>query len=168
MNRLREFGESAANAVLDRIGRGMSRVQERTPLPADLLEGDDAYLAVFDAPGATRSDVQVRYADGEVRVRLDRFREFREGFEMRYPGRGLSLDGRVALPEDAVVDAEAATATLSDNGVLEVRLPKGEAGRDLPVEESGESVAVHADADADADHDDTDAGAADADHDDGG
>ncbi|MFB6302236.1 MAG: Hsp20/alpha crystallin family protein [Haloferacaceae archaeon] len=143
MNRLREFGESAANAVLDRIGRGMSRVQERTPLPADLLESDDAYLAVFDAPGVTRSDVQVRFVEGEIQVRIDRFRDFHEGFEMRYPGRGLSLDGSVALPEGAVVDPDGAAATLSENGVLEVRLPKTAPGRDVPVDEA-ESVEVHA------------------------
>lgn len=142
MNRLREFGQSAASAVLDRIGRRMSRVQERTPLPADLLEGDDAYLAVFDAPGATRSDVQVRFVGREVQVRIDRFRDFREGFEMRYPGRGLSLDGSVTLPEGAAVDPEAATATLSENGVLEVRLPKVDVGRDVPVDEAGATVDV--------------------------
>ncbi|MFB6080878.1 MAG: Hsp20/alpha crystallin family protein [Haloferacaceae archaeon] len=144
MTRFREFGESAAHAVLDRIGRGMSRVQERTPLPSDLLESDDAYLVVFDAPGATRSDVQVRFVEGEVQVRIDRFRDFREGFEMRYPGRGLSLDGSVDLPDDAVVDPEEATATLSDSGVLEVRLPKADAGRSVPVEEAPESVDVRA------------------------
>ncbi|MFB6159778.1 MAG: Hsp20/alpha crystallin family protein [Haloferacaceae archaeon] len=124
MSSLRKLGESAATAVLERVGRGVSRVQERKPLPYDLLESDDAYLVVFDAPGATRSDVQVRFVDGEVQVRVDRFRDFHEGFEMRFPGRGLSLDGAATLPEDAVVDAEDATATLATNGTLSVRVPK--------------------------------------------
>ncbi|WP_433623039.1 Hsp20/alpha crystallin family protein [Halomicrococcus sp. NG-SE-24] len=121
---LRELGRSVGNAVFQRVGRAASKVQETRPLPADLLESDDAYLVVFDAPGATGSDVQVRFADGAVLVRLDRFREFHEGFGMVFPGRGMSLDGRVELPPDGEVDANAASATLTDSGTLEVRVPK--------------------------------------------
>jgi len=121
---LREFGESAAAAVLERVGRGMSRVQEKRPLAHDLLESDDAYLVVFDAPGAERSDVQVRYLDGEVQVQIDRFREFHEGFDTVFPGRGLSLDGTASIPDDARVDAESATATLAGDGTLRVEVPK--------------------------------------------
>ena len=140
MSPIREFGESAANAVLDRIGRGVSRMQERKPLAGDVLESDDAYLVVFDAPGTTRSDVQVRFVDGAVEVRIDRFRDFFEGFEMRFPGRGLSLSGRVSLPDDDV-DADAATATLTGNGTLRVRVPKsGDRGIDLDVAEGEEST----------------------------
>ncbi|MFC6988072.1 Hsp20/alpha crystallin family protein [Haloplanus sp. GCM10025708] len=142
MNGVREFGKSAANAVLERVGRGVSRVQERKPLPSDLLESEDAYLVVFDAPGATSSDVQVRFVDGEVQVRVDRFRDHHEGFEMRFPGRGLSLDGRVTLPPDADVDAQDATATLTSNGTLRVEVPKESRGRDVEVrEESGGDAA---------------------------
>ena len=121
---IRDIGRSVGSAILQRVGRAASKVQESKPLPVDLLESDDAYLVVFDAPGATGSDVQVRYADGAVLVRIDRFRDFHEGFEMLFPGRGLSLDGRADLPNDAVVDAEAATATLTENGTLQVRVPK--------------------------------------------
>ena len=144
MDSIRDIGESVGNSVVERVGRAMSRAQERTPLPVDLLESEDAYLAVFDAPGARTTDVQVQYNDGAVEVRIDRFRGFHEGFEMRYPGRGLSLDGRVELPDDARVDAEAATATLQDNGTLHVRVPKRETTReeievdDADGEETGE------------------------------
>jgi HSP20 family molecular chaperone IbpA len=124
MSIFRDIGESLGNTVLENVGRAMGRAQERTPLPVDLLESDDAYLAVFDAPGAQNTDVQVQYRDGTVEVRIDRFRGFHEGFEMRYPGRGLALDGHVDLPDDAMVDAEAATATLQPNGSLHVRVPK--------------------------------------------
>ncbi|WP_248897487.1 Hsp20/alpha crystallin family protein [Haloplanus halobius] len=134
MTGLREFGKSAATAVLERVGRGVSKVQERKPLPYDVLESDGAYLVVFDAPGVTRSDVQVRYIDGEVQVRLDRFRDFHEGFEMRFPGRGLSLDGRARLPPDADVDAGDASATLKENGTLQVRVPKQASGTDVTVQ----------------------------------
>jgi len=100
---------------------------------------------VFDAPGATASDVQVNYDDGAVEVRIDRFREFREGFEMVFPGRGLSLDGRARLPEDAAVDASSARAELRDEGTLYVFLPKvDDQGEDVPVEsaDTAESGAV--------------------------
>ena len=122
--RLDEIGESVGNALLSQAGRLSSRYHEKRGLEADVLESDDAYMVVFDAPGATSSDLQVRYLDGRVLVRLDRFRAFHEGFEMRFPGRGLSLDGDVALPGDAVVDATAARATLTDNGTLQIELPK--------------------------------------------
>lgn len=138
MSVLREVGRSLGGALLERVGRTASRVQEARPLRADLLEDDGAYLAVFDAPGATVSDVQVRFKDGKVLVRIDRFRERREGYEMRFPGRGLSLDGRVRLPRDAVVDPEAATATLRANGTLEVRVPK----REPPGEDGDVAVEV--------------------------
>ncbi|MFB6184109.1 MAG: Hsp20/alpha crystallin family protein [Haloarculaceae archaeon] len=130
---IRDVGRSLGNAVVESVGRAVGRAQERKPLPVDLLEGEDAYLAVFDAPGATSSDVQVRLRNGVVEVRVDRFRDFHEGFDMRYPGRGLSLDGHVELPEGVAVHADGATAVLQDNGTLEVRIPKAE----TTVEESG-------------------------------
>lgn len=133
---LRRAGRSAVNAVLERVGRGVSKVQENRPLAYDLLEGTDGYLVVFDAPGATKSDVQVRFRDNAVEVRVDRFRDFYEGFEMRFPGRGLALDSRAELPADASVDATEATATLTSHGTLHVEVPKTDEGRDLPVDDA--------------------------------
>ncbi|WP_435361277.1 Hsp20/alpha crystallin family protein [Haloarchaeobius sp. DFWS5] len=123
---VRGFGKSVSNTVLRQIGRASSQMQENRPIPVDLLESDDAYLVVFDAPGATQSDVQVRYIDGAVQVRIDRFRKFHEDYEMRIPGRGMALDGHATLPKDALVTAEEATATLRKNGTLEIRIPKAE------------------------------------------
>lgn len=120
---IREVGESIGRAVLDGIGRAASRVQERKPLPADLLESDDAFLAVFDAPGATAGDVQVRFEGKTLMVDVDRFREFHD-YEMRFPGRGLALSGEVTLPPEADVDASEADATVRENGTLEVLIPK--------------------------------------------
>jgi len=119
-----EVGVAVGKVVVERAGRLWSQFHEAAPLNADVFEGDGAYLVVFDVPGATHSDVQVRYVDGEVLVRLDRFRQVHEGFEMVFPGRGMALDGRAALPTDARVDAEAATATLTTRGTLEVHVPK--------------------------------------------
>jgi HSP20 family molecular chaperone IbpA len=59
MSNIRDIGETLGNTVLENVGRVLGRAQERTPLPVDLLESDEAYLAVFDAPGASGRDVQV-------------------------------------------------------------------------------------------------------------
>lgn len=128
-----DVGESVLKRVLDGVGRFAGRAQERRPLATDLLESDDAYLVVFDAPDARAEDVQVRYAEDSVHVRIDRTREHREGFEMRFPGRGLSLDGSVTLPTEATVDPDAASASLTAEGTLEVELPKVEDTDDGPV-----------------------------------
>ena len=137
MTGLKTYGKEAINTVLERVGRGVGQVQERKPLAYDLLETDEAYLVVFDAPGATTEDVQVRFLDNELEVRIDRFREFYEDFEMRFPGRGLTLSGTADLPDDASVTAgEAApSATLTRSGTLQVRVPKSERSRSVTVDD---------------------------------
>lgn len=165
MTGLSELGGSAVRSVMERVGRGVSRMQERKPLSYDLLESADAYLVVFDAAGADHSDIQVRFVDNEVQVRVDRFRSYHEGFDMRFPGRGLALSGRAQLPNDAV-DAEEASAMLTEAGTLQVRIPKSGETTDVPVseetetaseavevEESGENADADEDADMDTDED---------------
>jgi HSP20 family molecular chaperone IbpA len=137
---IRELGKSVGSTVFGTVGRVMSHTQGKRPLPVDLLESDDAYLAIFDAPGVHSSDIHVRFEDNTIFVRLDRFRDFREGFKMVFPGRGLALDGRAELPEDATVDLFEATATLKDDGTLHVRIPKtdgetAQASEDVDVED---------------------------------
>lgn len=117
-----EVGFAVGRAVVERAGRLWSQFHEASPLNGDVFESEDAYLIVFDVPGAGHSDVQVRYVDGDVLVRLDRFRDVHEGFEMVFPGRGMALDGRVELPVDG--NAEDASATLTTRGTLEIRVPK--------------------------------------------
>jgi HSP20 family molecular chaperone IbpA len=153
---IREVGESLGSTVVETVGRAVGRAQERRPLPVDLLESDEAFLAVFDAPGVGSTDVQVRFDDGVILVRIDRFREFHEGFEMQFPGRGLSLDGRVDLPEGATVDPEAATATLKNNGTLHVHVPKVHEGTG---DTTGGPAVEHADVgDDEPDHVESDDG----------
>jgi HSP20 family protein len=159
---LGEVSRSVGNRVLETVGRAASRVQESKGLPADVLESDDAYLVVFDAPGVAQTDVQVRYVDGAVEVRIDRFREFYDDHEMRVPGRGMSLDGRADLPADAHVDADAAQATLRANGTLEVHVPKRD---DAEHDASAGTVEIAAPDDDEADAHDEDEHAAADDHD---
>lgn len=128
-----DFGKALSQAALDRVGRVTSRLQEERPLASDVLESDEEYLVVLDAPGATATDVQVRYAGDKLHVQVDRFRDVREGFDLVLPGRGLALDGQVALPSDAAIATDEARAELHDDGTLYVYLPKVE-GRDVEIQ----------------------------------
>jgi len=123
---MRDLVRPFESATLDALGRAAGRFHEERGLDADVYEGEDEFLVIVDAPGAEPADVQVRHVDGRVEVRVDRFRPFREEFELRYPGRGQSLSTHAELPEGARVDADGATADLRDDGTLEVRLPKDE------------------------------------------
>ena len=134
--------DTVGNTLYRQVGRASSQVQEHRSLPVDILEGEDAYLVVFDAPGAEPEDVQVRYLDGTVKIRIDRFRQFHEGFETRFPGRGMALDGEAELPDDALVTPEAGTAELTDTGTLRIQIPKDDSDAAEPLEEDGESEAV--------------------------
>lgn len=124
MKRSLRRGRDLGQGALRRLGRVAGRLHERSDPRSDLLESEDAYLIVLDAPGASPADVQVRYDDGSVKVRVDRFRDHHEGFEMLYPGRGLSFDAAVSLPADADVDPSAGTAVVSDDGTLRITVPK--------------------------------------------
>lgn len=135
MTRIVDAGRSVFQRALERVGRGWSKLQERRPLSVDLLESDEAYLVVFDAPGVRGEDVQVKFLDHTVEVRLDRFRDFYDGFEMVFPGRGLSLSGSAELPADADVTPQGANATLTREGTLEVEIPKDDAASDVDVVE---------------------------------
>lgn len=123
-----EFARPIETAALEALGRTAARVHEEGGLETDLYEGEAEYLVVVDAPGAEAPDVQTRFLEDTLEVRIDRFRAFREEFELRYPGRGVTLSARVPLPADATVDPEGATATLQEDGTVWVRLPKAPAG----------------------------------------
>ena len=122
---IRKVGKELGRAVLDGVGRVTSQFQEHRLLPSDLLESDDAYLAIFDAPGATAEDISVDFQGDTLSVTIERFRAFRDGYEMRCPGRGLTLEGELELPEGASVDPDRADATVTQAGTLEVLIPKG-------------------------------------------
>ena len=162
---IREVGESLGRVVLDGIGRASSRVQERTPLSVDMLEGNEAYLAVFDAPGARAADVDVRFDHDTLTVRVDRFRELHEDYEMRFPGRGLSLEGSVTLPETADVEADRAEATLTEHGTLEVLVPKSEPDESVAAPDAAPTGEGPTDGDSSSEdpagEDSTDEGSAD-------
>ena len=135
MSNIVETGRSVFRQALERVGRGWSKMQERRPLAYDLLESDNAYLVVFGAPGVRGEDLNVTFLDRTVEIQIDRFRDFYDGYEMLFPGRGVSLSGSAELPEDANVTPQGANATLTRNGTLRVEIPKTDDGRDLEVVE---------------------------------
>lgn len=126
MSDLTDYSRSFSRAVLERVGRAASRAQERAPRPADVLESDEEYLIVVDAPGAEARDVEVSADESGVTVRVDRYREVEPGSETLFAGRGLALDADVDLPADAVPDADGTRAELRDDGTLYVYVPKAE------------------------------------------
>ncbi len=121
---LKNVTESISSTLYRQVGRASSQIQKNRSLPVDILENEQSYLVVFDAPGAETDDIQVRYLGGTVKVRIDRFRAFREGFSMRFPGRSMAIDGEAELPDDALVSPDAATARLTDTGTLNIEIPK--------------------------------------------
>lgn len=123
---LRGIGKSLGKGLYRGVGHTSSQIQEMRSLPVDVLEGEGSYLLVFDAPGVEREDVQVRYVDGSVKIRTDRFRNGYDGYEMRFPGRGMALDGEAELPDDASVDPGDASAWIADDGTLHVEVPKAD------------------------------------------
>ena len=151
MTRIVDTGRSVLRQALERVGRGWSRMQERRPLSSDLLESDDAYLVVFDAAGVRGEDVDVTFLDHTVEVRLDRFRDFYDGFDVVFPGRGLTLSGSAELPADADVTPHGANATLTRNGTLQVEIPKDGAAEAVDVIEEGKEPEEDADPDGEAD-----------------
>ncbi|MFC4436798.1 MULTISPECIES: Hsp20/alpha crystallin family protein [Natrialbaceae] len=120
----KELSSAVGNALYRQVGRANGRVQTHRPLPVDLLEDETSYLVIFDAPGAEPDDIQVRYLEGTVKIRIDRFRQFHDGYEMRFPGRGMELEGEAELPGDAVVEPDAGTAKLTESGALRIEIPK--------------------------------------------
>lgn len=124
---------SVGDSLYRQAGRVHSHVQETKPLPVDVLENDRAYRVVFDAPGTELDDVKVRFLDGTVKILIDRQRKYHEAYEIRFPGRARTLEGEAELPEDAMVEPDAGTATLTDDGTITIDIPK-RAEEPAPIE----------------------------------
>jgi HSP20 family protein len=87
---------------------------------ADLLEREDAYLLVVDAPGTTEDTVAVTVEGARLVIEARRRKAVPEGFTYRREERPLFLDVELPLPPDAG-DVE---TTSVDRGVVEIRLGK--------------------------------------------
>ncbi|MFB6162667.1 MAG: Hsp20/alpha crystallin family protein, partial [Halococcoides sp.] len=149
----RDVARDIATQVSESVGQALAQTQRHRPLPYDLLESEEAILAVVDAPGATASDVAVRVTDHRVEVTIDRFREFQDDFEMIVPGRALALDSVIDLPPETDIDTDDATARLTDHGTLEIEIPKVRRGTNVPI-----TVGSGADEELESDGETTDDG----------
>lgn len=82
--------------------------------PVDVLEGNDELLVLADVPGVKREDIDIEYADGELRLHARGAKsetgvwatDYRRTFDV---GQGIDVDG---------ISAELT------HGVLRVHLPK--------------------------------------------
>ncbi len=86
----------------------------------DVFENDAEYLVVADLPGVVKDALDIRFEDGELRIRAPR--------GLRDRGQALALESRFADYERAFampdgIDAENIGADLTA-GVLRVRMPK--------------------------------------------
>lgn len=141
---LRGLRQTIGSRLYYKLGRANQHVQRSRSLPNDVFESDSSYQVVFESPGAQPDDVTVNYLDGALRVRISRYRQYYDGFETRFPGRSMKLEGDVDLPEDAVVEPEAAEATLTEHGTIRVELPKSEpvVAGEAQAEAEGEEIAI--------------------------
>lgn len=101
--------------------------------PVDVVESDAAYLLRLDTPGVDEKSVRVELERGLLRVEGERESK-QEAAEARY-----TLRERKAGPfrrdfrlPDAI-DADAIEAKY-DRGVLEIRIPKVDRSRKIPVQ----------------------------------
>ena len=97
----------------------------------DLLEGDDAYLVVFDVPGASPATVDVEVRDGALYLETRREERFPDDYEYVEENRNHDRELRIGLPSDVGTEIE----TVVERGVVEVRLPKQETATKIDVVE---------------------------------
>ncbi|MGB9964933.1 Hsp20/alpha crystallin family protein [Halobacterium sp. CBA1126] len=115
----------------------MSRLREALgSLPdsvfVDVLESDDAYAFVVDVPGATADTVDVRVEGRTLAVDARREKDVPADFDYRSEERSLFLELELPLPPDATESGASASV---EDGVLDVRLPKGAGeSHSVPVE----------------------------------
>lgn len=96
-------------------------------IPVDVVDSGEAFVLTADLPGFEREEIDVSLVDSTLRIEADRGTEATEETEtyLRRERTRTSLRRTVRLPE--AIDAEAVTAAYG-RGVLEVELPKEEAG----------------------------------------
>lgn len=129
----------------------LQKLGERLPTSADVLESSDEFLVLINVPGCDKDDIDLRFANGVVRVTADRDIDY-EGYETLQRSRPARISGTVPIPDD--VDLGEARAEYR-NGVLRVTLPKLD---DVEVEggdDGYEEVTIDRDEEAEAEEETT-------------
>lgn len=118
--------------MFDRMGRQLETgtLTEFQSVPVDLQDHGDAYTLVADLPGYDADDIELTYADGDLRIDADREASFEESDEEtgRYVHRERREEvSRTVRVPDAVIEDDIIAS--QNNGTLTVTLPK-EVGSD--------------------------------------
>jgi len=118
--------------LFEEMNEGLRAFEPDGDVPADLLETEEGYVAVFDLPGYERDAVDVRLADRTLTVSAERDTD-REGEYVQRERADGAVSRTLRLPS-AVAAGE--TSATYDDGVLTVRLPRrtGGEGESIPVE----------------------------------
>jgi len=99
--------------------------------PTDVVETDDEIIVYVDVPGFGKDDIRIKVTEEAVEIRAERKAERRvEGKYFLRQRIQSSLYKLVKLP--VKVRPEDAKARL-ENGVLEIRVPKGERAREVQI-----------------------------------
>lgn len=111
--------------MFERMGRQLEsgRIGDLQPVPVDLIDRDDAYELVADLPGYDVADIDLTYADGNVRIEATRETGEESEMEGTYVNRERteSVTRNVHVPEAVVEDEISASY---EDGQLTVTLPK--------------------------------------------
>lgn len=111
--------------MFDRMGRQLESgtIGDLQAVPVDLTDEGDAYELVADLPGYDVEDIDLTYAEGNLRIEASREIESESELDGTYVHRerAESVERNVHVPE-AVVEAE--ISARYDHGKLMVTLPK--------------------------------------------
>jgi HSP20 family protein len=98
----------------------------------DVIDADKQYVLEVDLPGVDPQSVQVELEQGLLQIKGERQASHGEEAAYTYRERRAGkFERRFRVPE--AVDAEAITAKF-DKGVLEIRVPKVERSRKIPIQ----------------------------------
>ena len=109
---------------IDRLLRNPDRPFVSQWVPAvDIREQEDRFLVQLDVPGVNPADIELAVENGVLTISGSRTLEHVEASEgySRVERQSGKFQRRFTLPDD--IDPEAVTAR-SENGVLEIRIPK--------------------------------------------
>ena len=112
----------------------LRRIGKRLPTSADMLESEEEFLVLINAPGCDEDEIDLRFVKGSLKVNAERS-ETHEGYVPVREERPGRISETVPVPDD--VDVDAAEATY-ENGVLHITLPKAGTGEEAEAETEDE------------------------------
>ena len=99
--------------------------------PVDVLDREKEYLLRLDLPGVDETKVKVEYREGLLTVGGERKDDAEPGRYSRRERKAGEFRREFRLPE--AIDADGIVARF-ERGVLEIRIPKAERTRRIPIQ----------------------------------